>query len=171
MKYNILRKYSWQGISKQITKLVKECEICQRASRKVAKKELVALECSTLFEMWEVDLVGPLPISENGNVYILTMIDHCIKSGEAVALRSKEMEPIRRILETVVIGKYGVPKMILSDNGKEFKNIVMEEMCKRYGIEWKFGSPYSPTTTGLVERFNQTLINNLKKLSRFGHKD
>jgi hypothetical protein len=35
----------------------------------------------------------------------------------------------------------------------------------------EIGSPYSPTTTGLVERFNQTLINKLKKLSLFGHKD
>ena len=58
---------------------------------------------------------------------------------------------------------FGPPKELLSDQGKEFLNKTVSHLTKLIGIEHKITSSYHPRTNGLVERFNQTLIQSLKK--------
>lgn len=86
------------------------------------------------------------------------MIDHYTKVAEVAPLYTKDMESVTSLIENRICKKYGVPKVILTDNGKEFKNKVCHQLAQRKGFEWKFGSPYNPTTTGLVERFNRTFV-------------
>lgn len=40
-----------------------------------------------------------------------------------------------------------------------------------YKINWKYTSPHHPTSTGGVERLNQTLIGKLRKITDFGDSD
>ncbi|KAF9761645.1 Pol polyprotein, partial [Nosema granulosis] len=103
--------------------------------------------------------------------FVLTMIDHFTKVAEVVPLYSKDMQSVSKLIESRIIKKYGVPKVILTDNGKEFKNNLCEGLARKYGIVWRFGSPYNPTTTGLVERSNKTLLIRLRKISYFGKFD
>jgi hypothetical protein len=61
---------------------------------------------------------------------------------------------------------YGIPEEVLSDNGKQFTGrfgkprpaeVLFERICRRNGITQRLTRPYSPTTTGKVERWHQTL--------------
>jgi transposase InsO family protein len=61
---------------------------------------------------------------------------------------------------------YGVPDEVLSDNGRQFTGrfcrprpaeVLFERICRRNGITRRLTRPYSPTTTGKVERWHQTL--------------
>jgi hypothetical protein len=60
---------------------------------------------------------------------------------------------------------HGMPEEILTDNGKVFtgrfgpgKGIVMfDRICAENGIKHRLTAPYSPTTTGKIERFHKTL--------------
>ena len=61
---------------------------------------------------------------------------------------------------------YGIPDEVLSDNGKQFTGrfgrprpaeVLFERICRRNGIVQRLTKPYSPTTTGKVERWHQTL--------------
>src|SRR5258708_37884261 len=61
---------------------------------------------------------------------------------------------------------YGIPDEVLSDNGKQFPGrfgkprpaeVLFERICRRNGIRQLLTRPYSPTTTGKVERWHQTL--------------
>jgi hypothetical protein len=61
---------------------------------------------------------------------------------------------------------YGTPDEVLSDNGKQFTGrfgksrpaeVLFERICRRNGIRQLLTKPYSPTTTGKVERWHQTL--------------
>lgn len=58
----------------------------------------------------------------------------------------------------------------MTDNGTEFLNKEMKEMCRLYNIEHINSSPGHHQTVGLVERTNQTLFRKLKKLCNFGEK-
>ena len=49
-------------------------------------------------------------------------------------------------------------KIIRSDNGTEFKNLIMEEFCKDHEIKQEFSGPGTPQQNGVVERNNRTLI-------------
>ena len=49
-------------------------------------------------------------------------------------------------------------KKIRSDNGKEFDNTQIDELCDALGIKHEFSSTYTPQQNGVVERKNRTLI-------------
>ena len=60
--------------------------------------------------------------------------------------------------------RYGVPEEVLTDNGKQFTDrfgkggeVLFDRICRENGIMHRLTQPRSPTTTGKVERFHQTL--------------
>ena len=52
------------------------------------------------------------------------------------------------------IQKYGVPEAVYFDNGKQYRTKWMTRTCSKLGIRLLFAKPYSPESTGKVERFN-----------------
>jgi hypothetical protein len=60
--------------------------------------------------------------------------------------------------------RYGVPDEMLTDNGKQFTDrfgkggeVLFDRICRENGIVHRLTQPASPTTTGMVERFHQTV--------------
>jgi len=49
-------------------------------------------------------------------------------------------------------------KKVRSDNGSEFKNTRVDDLCDELGIKHQFLAKYTPQSNGLVERKNRTLI-------------
>ena len=45
-----------------------------------------------------------------------------------------------------------------SDNGKEFNNIQIDELCDELGIKHEFSSTYTPQQNGVVERRNRMVV-------------
>ena len=60
--------------------------------------------------------------------------------------------------------RYGMPRRILSDQGKEFMSEIFVELCKAMDIEKVRTSPYKPSTNGCIERFHRTLNSMLGKV-------
>lgn len=57
-----------------------------------------------------------------------------------------------------------MPEEVLTDNGKQFTDrfgqggeVLFDRICRENGIAHRLTQPASPTTTGKVERFHQTL--------------
>ena len=57
----------------------------------------------------------------------------------------------------------GFPSIVQSDNGKEFKNAVLQDWLKANNVISKFGRPRHPQSQGQVERANQTLVRRMSK--------
>jgi hypothetical protein len=63
------------------------------------------------------------------------------------------------------LGRHGVPEQILTDNGKVFTArfglgpgpVLFDKVCQDNGIRHLLTAPYSPTTTGKVERLHKTI--------------
>ena len=119
-------------------------------------------------ELWEIDLIGRIPGSENSNCFIFVAIDHYTKWVEAKALNHKNAEEIGKAIEEIIIRKHGTPEKILTDQGTEFLNDIVQGIASKYGIKWIFASPRHHESVGAVERVNQTLMNILKKITNFG---
>jgi hypothetical protein len=58
---------------------------------------------------------------------------------------------------------FGPPQELLSDQGREFVNATVTALSAHLGTHRRLTSPYHPRTDGLVERFNQSLIDSLEK--------
>ncbi len=57
---------------------------------------------------------------------------------------------------------YGVPDVILSDNGMQFRSKLFQFVCATLGIKNAFTTTYHPKTNGQVERFNRTILAGLR---------
>ena len=65
--------------------------------------------------------------------------------------------------------KFGVPCLIISDQGSHFRNQLMASMRSLIGYNHVFSTPYHPQTNGIVERFNSTFIPQISKLHDSEH--
>ena len=108
-----------------------------------------------------MDLVFGLPETARGHIGLLVLEELTTKFPFAYPIRSKEAREIGRHLFNY-ISLCGPPAVILSDNGREFCNGVIDSMCTLTGIERVVTSPYHPQANGSVERKNQTLITALR---------
>ena len=48
------------------------------------------------------------------------------------------------------VGQFGVPQVVVSDNGREFVNTALTEAFEQLGIDHRLVSPYSPQTNGFI---------------------
>ena len=56
------------------------------------------------------------------------------------------------------------PQYILSDNGMEFKNQILDQVLQQLSINHMFSAPYPPQSNGKLEVFHKYLKPMLKKL-------
>ncbi len=106
-------------------------------------------------QQWQADLVDMQKYEKvnNGNRYILTVIDIFSRFAWAKPLKSKRGEEVRDLF--VEIFKSDKPVKIQFDDGKEFYNSHFKELLETNNIEWF--STFSDKKAAVVERFNRTL--------------
>ena len=152
------QRYIWKNMRKMVRDYVKNCDKCLRNKQtKNIKEEMIITDTpTTSFEIVEIDTVGPLRLS-NGYRYILTMQCNLTKYVVAYPIETKEAKNVAKTLVEQFILKYGCFKVLKSDNGTEFKNELMNEICKLLNIEQKFSAPYHHQTIGTLERNHRVM--------------
>ena len=110
----------------------------------------------------EIDLIE-LPISQNGNRYCITLTDYFSKWVEAAPIPPKEAHHIASFLYKMIL-RYGCPQEIVSDQGREFCNKLVDALEDLTDFKHKITSAYHPQSNRLDERFNETLKYQLQKL-------
>ena len=160
-----LRAY-WPGWAEDVARFCRKCPECSMYHRGQLKRqgELQSFPVGEPFERIAIDLTGPHPTSRSGHVYILTVVDIFSKWAEAVSIRNKEAVTVARALMDVVIARFGVPLQLLSDNGKEFDNSILKELCRLLEIDKLRTTVYKASTNGAVERLHRTMNSMLGKV-------
>ena len=77
-----------------------------------------------------MDLMGPLPKTEEGYRHILMIVDYFSKWVEAFALKTKSPREIMKNLVEKVITRFGIPEEILTDRALEFNKGIAKEIYK-----------------------------------------
>ena len=108
-------------------------------------------------EMIAIDIVGPLPRTENGNEYIMVVTNYFTKWAEAYAVTDNTAQTVADKLLNEFVCRFGVPQCIHTDQGREFESHLFARICEILEIEKTRTTPYRPQSDGLVERFNKTL--------------
>ena len=105
-----------------------------------------------------MDFLGPLPVTPNGNKYILVVNDYATRYVCAFPLKTADAPAVSQVLIERVFLEYGPPATILSDRGPHFHNALIEAITQLFMARHVFSSGYRPQTAGITERFNQTLL-------------
>jgi transposase InsO family protein len=110
----------------------------------------------------QIDL-AEFPESTEGHKYLLTVVD--IFSGFVIlrALKDKKAETVAQQL-WAICALFGLPQIIQSDNGTEFKNEIISAFVKLVNSRRRFTAPYNPRCDGKVERTIGTVKTVIRKL-------
>lgn len=158
----ISSRYVWPGMRAEIRKWCRFCQICQANKiTRHTKSPLGSIPNLGKFKVLHIDLVGPLPSIKNKR-FILTMIDRDTSWTEVVPLNDITSESVIKALTKEWISRFGVPEIIVSDNGRQFISEVFSNFCESFGIEHRHTTPYHPQCNGKVERFHRSLKNALR---------
>ena len=105
--------------------------------------------------------MGPLPLSNKRNSYILVVGDYFTKWTDAIPMRNQTATTLAQKLVDSVITIFAVPMQLHSYQGRSFESHVFQEMCRILGIEKTRTTPYRPQSDGMIERANRTIISML----------
>ncbi|CAM9002129.1 unnamed protein product [Rhodiola kirilowii] len=159
--------YYWPTVVQDCVDFAKKCNACQFNANFIHQppEHLHPTVASWLFEAWGLDVVGPInPKASNGHTYILAATDYFSKWAEAVTLREVKKENVVDFITKHIIYRHGVPQRIVTDNGKQFSNKLMTNLCEKFKFKQYKSSMYNAPANGLAEAFNKTLCNLLRKV-------
>ena len=143
-----------------VRKHVQACKFCQEHNKQAVKYSKYNSEAEPApMKFISMDLIGKFhPPTSKGNRYALTVI--CLFTGYTfcIPIPNKKAETVLKAYMNHVYCKNGGSFKILSDNGTEFKNKLMEEVSKELGVEYKvYSPPYRPQSNGRIESFHYFL--------------
>lgn len=81
-----------------------------------------------------MDLLGPYPRSKEGNIGLLIIVDHLSKFHLVQPLKKFTSDKILDFLVKDVFDTIGVPEVILTDNGSQFKPAQFKAFLTRFGV-------------------------------------
>jgi len=148
--------------TKAVQDYIKTCEVCARKpGRKPNDLPIKQTSAKHPWSCVHMDLMGPMNESENGNKYILAMVDSLTRWTELRCIPTKHAQCVADAAFDIFCNR-GPPLSILCDNGKEFYNEGLRIMMRNLGVHIQFSTPRRPQTNGLVERVNQKVKRQLQ---------
>jgi len=154
----IKRHYFWKGMTREITEYIRKCPKCQKAKiMKHTKTPLSITETPiSAFDRVIVDTIGPLPKSENGNEYAVTLICDLTKYLVTIPIANKSANTVAKAIFESFVLKFGPMKTFISDMGTEYRNSIIKDLCKYLKVENITSSAHHHQTVGTVERSHRT---------------
>ncbi|KAJ9536604.1 hypothetical protein OSB04_un000205 [Centaurea solstitialis] len=108
-----------------------------------------------------MDLCGPMKFqSLAGRKYILVIVDDFSRYTWTKFLKSKDETSslIINFIKAVQVQLNLPVQTVRTDNGTEFKNIILKTFYNTFGITQTFSAARTPEQNGVVERRNRTLV-------------
>ena len=138
--------------------------LIQPKARRRRRDDYKRWERSRSMELWQIDVMSSVLASGVGVSVVTGIDDHsrfCVMAK--VVARATARPVCDALLEALTT--YGIPEQILTDNGKVFTgrlgrrpaNVLFDRICLNNGIRHLLTAPYSPTTTGKIERLHKTM--------------
>jgi transposase InsO family protein len=139
--------------------------LIQPKPRRRRRDDYKRWERSRSMELWQIDVMGSVFLASGIGVSVVTgSDDHSRFCVFAKVVARATARPVCDALMDA-LNPHGIPEQILTDNGKVFTgrlgrkpaNVAFDRICLNNGIRHLLTAPYSPTTTGKIERLHKTM--------------
>jgi transposase InsO family protein len=153
----------WKYMRQDVRKFIHTCPMCQKLSfiKPVIKANRFTLSSYTPLERISIDTLGPLPLAEDGHLYVIVFIDCFSRYVELYPVKTLEAKEAARCLIDFV-GRHGEPCQIVSDNGTQFLNETLKAVYDLTLIAYENTVAYSKEENGIVERANREVLRHLR---------
>ncbi|CAF4811805.1 unnamed protein product, partial [Rotaria magnacalcarata] len=165
--WSMLRNtYYWPRMKVTITSYIKSCDKCSQfnVDRHKPPGFLQPIQPpNEVFQVLGMDWWGPTTTSLSGNRYVLVITDRLSGYDFAKASPTNTAQDTARILMEEIILVHGSPDTIITDQGTNFKNELLQAISNLTGCKHIFSTPYHPQTNGQTERWNSTFVTQIAK--------
>jgi hypothetical protein len=120
------------------------------------------LQSGVPWDTLAIDYLGPLPLTENGNKYIMVLTDYFTKYVEVLSVPNQLAEDCALRIPNEFVSRLGTPLKINTDQGPTFESNVFKELCSLFQVKKSRTSPRNPKCNGQIERYNKTLLKIIK---------
>ena len=98
--------------------------------------------------------MGPFPIALRQLKFLIVGLDYFTKWVEAEALATITEKNMRSFVWRNIICRYGILRVLVSDNRKQFDKDSFKDFCSQLGIKNYYSSPAHPEANRQVEATN-----------------
>ena len=143
--HKLKERFYWPGYYNDIRDWCQTCGTCakRKSPPTSGRGTMQTITAGYPTQVMAVDLLGPLPESNNGNSYVLVVGDYYSKWMEALLVPNQEAPTVAEKLVDEVFLQFSPPEQLHSDQGRQFESVLIAEVCKYY----RFGRLKSHLTT------------------------
>ena len=147
----------WPGIDKEIESITKKCELCLKNASNPPKSYLhVWAWPEKPNERIHIDFLGPI----NNSMYV-AIIDAHSKWADIREMSKITAEATIDVLKQYIC-TWGLPLLIVSDNGPAFIAEKFAKFCEKNGIKHVKSPTYHPASNGAAENLVKTFKRKFK---------
>lgn len=144
----------------EIRNIENNCNIC-KVYKKTPSRPVVTFPLAREFnEVIQLDL----KTYTKDKVYLFHIIDHATRFSVASVIYSKKKEVIVAEFFKNWVALFGYPQKLLVDNGGEFINADVIDMCENLNISMKTTAAESAWSNGLCEKYNGVIGEAVRKV-------
>ncbi|XP_022851490.1 uncharacterized protein LOC111373216 [Olea europaea var. sylvestris] len=155
--------YYWPTTKKDAQEYVKKCDKCQRFGNIIHSpaEDLTSISCTTPFKQWGIDILGPFPIARGQLKFVAVAVEYFTKWVEVEPLATISEPTLRSLIWKSIICRFGIPKVIITDNGRQFDNAQFKNFYSNLGVDHRLTSVFHPQSNGLAEVTNRIILQDL----------
>lgn len=154
---NRLRElFYWPNCSTDSELFVHMCDVCmaQTGPTQRQRAPLQDFRVGGPVERVGIDMLGPFPLSDRGNCYILVAMDYFANWQEVYAVPDQSTATTVRVLVDKSFCRFSASEELHSDQGRNFEVELFSAVCARLGITKTRTTLLHPQSDGLVVHFN-----------------
>ena len=159
---NFIQNFYFPNAPIWIKVLCNDCIVCQLNKpypnqKQIAQKQDFKGQSLYFNHRISFDTKGPISPSSEGNSYIMVIVDAFTHYVALNLVHHCNAYYAYTTLYEHWIAKFGLPEILVTDNGTEFINNEIITLCHLYNIKHKPRTSHAPWTNGLVEGMNRSL--------------
>ena len=168
---DVADKYFWHKMEVDVRRYVAECVPCQLAKGTQPSRQgyLMGSNYHSTLSMVCMDLMGPLMSVNKGRrgvhhpVHIFVIVDPFSHRVWLETIPDKRAETIYNVFLRRVLLEWGPPRAVLTDNGTEFDNVLLKELCRLWRVKLNYTPPLHPQSN-YTERVNRYIGETMRNL-------
>jgi transposase InsO family protein len=135
-------------------------------TRKKRREDYLRWERDRPMELWQLDVMGSVRLADGREAKLISGVDDHSRFCVIATVVARATGRAVCAAFGQALTEFGVPEQVLTDNGKQFTGkygrprpaeVLFDRICRKNGIEHLLTKPRSPTTTGKVERWHQSI--------------